>query len=733
MKVPVALMGALIMFGQSAYGQSLSCDLQEYEAAPGLRAAVAGDTLDLRWDGDNNQELQLRFTIRGGTPTIRDLAIKPKDAPDWVNVASDLTPEFRVVSGIRRMTGQQLTPLRDLGIEITPEVVEPLKWGAFWDAPLDVPGMDGRGTTNLGMPRTPEDIDRSTATYQADGCKVKTDGARLEISFPGMELGVFRGRLQYTLYKGTNLIRMEAIAITQEPSVAYKYDAGLGGLGIQDGARVVWRDLSNLWQDYQFGGIPNEGEVPLKVSNRVIIAEGRTGSIAAFPPPHTFFWTREVETNLGYAWYRKDSDSSFSFGVRQAEREEDPRWKANFALYSARPGTSQRMPVYFYVSLEPATSSLEGALAFTHGDRYKPIPGYQVMASHYHMSMGGRLRESGSLDTRLPDFHALKAAGINIISPTDWLRTPERLEILADYFEGARRHSDKNFLIMPNEEQIELLGGHWDILFSHPVFWTTDRAPGQPFVEEHPTYGTLYHVGSADDVMEMARRENALIFMPHPRTKGSTYYPDVVKDTAHFKHENYRGIGWRWGMGLDLSERRMSDYRVMPLFDDMSNWMADLPTPLKYILAITETYTKKPGDDVYANNPVNYLKLDSVPTPDDMSSVINTIKRGDYFVTSGEVLIPSYSVEGTGTERMIVAEVEWTFPLEFVEVVWGDGQNTDRQIIPATDLPPFGRHRFEIPFNVTGKKWVRFAVWDSAGNGALVQPIKLPDAGSPQR
>ena len=56
----------------------------------------------------------------------------------------------------------------------------------------------------------------------------------------------------------------------------------------------------------------------------------------------------------------------------------------------------------------------------------------------------------------------------------------------------------------------------------------------------------------------------------------------------------------------------MSDYRVMPLFDDMSNWMADLSTPLKYILAITETYAKQPGDDVYANNPVNYLKLDSV-------------------------------------------------------------------------------------------------------------------------
>ena len=62
---------------------------------------------------------------------------------------------------------------------------------------------------------------------------------------------------------------------------------------------------------------------------------------------------------------------------------------------------------------------------------------------------------------------------------------------------------------------------------------------------------------------------------------------------------------------------------------------------------------------------------------------------------------------------------------EFAEVVWGDGQKTDRQIISVTDLPAFGKHHFQIPFDTTGKKWVRFAVWDSAGNGAFVQPIKL--------
>jgi hypothetical protein len=42
-----------------------------------------------------------------------------------------------------------------------------------------------------------------------------------------------------------------------------------------------------------------------------------------------------------------------------------------------------------------------------------------------------------------------------------------------------------------------------------------------------------------------------------------------------------------------------------------------------------------------------------------------------------------------------------------------------------TDRPPFGHHRFEIPFDAAGKKWVRFAAWDSAGNGGFTQPVHL--------
>jgi len=746
---PLAVAFALV--SSALYADPLQCTMTGYKALPGLSAAVSDNTLALTWDGDKNQEVRLRLTLNNGTPTIRDLSVRAKGG-QWATIASNVTPEYQVVSGLRRATDQQLKPLKDLGVTITPEILDRIRWEAFWDSPLNVPGDDvahggatppAEGIANQpGLPRKPEEIKRASAVYQVRACAVATNGARLEVSFPGVKLGVFDGRLEYTIYKGSSLIRQAIVAKTEERAVAYKYDAGLKGLTLQPKTQMLWRtNTSNQWVDYQFGGPTNESLVPLKTANRILAAAVPGGAIAAFPPPHSFFWSRETEFNLGYSWYRKDSDTSYAFGVRQAEGEEDPSWQGhgpedrrqNFALYSARPGTWQRMAVYFYVSPDSGQATIQSALAYTRDDRYKAIPGYQVMATHFHTGMVRRLQQLGGLDQTIPDFDLMKGAGVNIFAPIDGGGggagaggRGDRLKNLENYYAAAKKHSDKNFLILPDEENTAgNLGGHTDFVLSHPVYWTATRAAGQPFIEDHPSYGKVYHVGSRADALEMAKRENMLVFMPHPRSKGSTGYPDAVKDEAHFTHENYRGIGFRWGMGLDGSETRLCEYRCLALLDDMNNWVADRPTPPKFAFAITETYQKGPGDDIYANNPVNYVKIDRVPTGDDWSPIVNALKRGDYFWTSGEVLIPSYSVEGTGARRTVTAEVEWTFPLEMVEVVWGDGQKTDRQVIPATELPAFGKHKFQIPFDATGKKWVRFAVWDSAGNGAFVQPIKL--------
>jgi hypothetical protein len=751
MKGPITL--AVVLTASTAFADPLTCKLTEYTPAAGLTAAMAEDTLALTWDGDNNQELRLRLAVNAGTPTIRDLSIRKKGSQTWAAVISNATPEYKVASGLRRATDQQIRPLRDLGVEITSAVIDDIKWEAFWDAPLNVPGGNpahGNSTPPLGgiahqpgLPRRPDEVKRADAVFRAPGCEVKTTGARLDVVFPGVELGIFAGRLEYSVYKGTNLIKQNVVAKTEEKSVAYKYDAGLKGLALQPGSRMVWRDITNFWQDYSFGGPNNEKLVALRSANRIAVAEMAGGSIAAFPPPHRFFWAREVEVNLGYNYYRKDSDTSFAFGVRQAEGEDETTdmgrgpedIRQNFALYSARPGTWQHMPVFFYVSAERGQPTLKSALAFTRDDQYKPLAGYQVMAQHFHTSPVPRAKAAGGLDVRIPDIDTMKAKGINIFGPVgpgggggfgSGDRTEARLLNLADYYEYARRHSDSTFLLMPNHESGGAgVGGHIDFLLSKPLFWIEDRKPGEPLVENHPTYGKVYHLGGPDDTIEMARRENILLFMPHSRSKGSTGYPDAVKDKAHFKDEHYRGIGYRWGMGVDGSELRLCEYRCLDILDDMNNWVANVPTPPKFIEAITETYRRGPGDDIYANNPVSYVKLDRLPKVDDMSSLINTIKRGDYFVTSGEILITSYGVSGAGTNRTISADFEWTFPLEFAEVVWGDGQTTDRQILPLTNLAPFGRHKLEIPFDATGKKWVRFAVWDTAGNGALVQPIKL--------
>ena len=122
---------------------------------------------------------------------------------------------------------------------------------------------------------------------------------------------------------------------------------------------------------------------------------------------------------------------------------------------------------------------------------------------------------------------------------------------------------------------------------------------------------------------------------------------------------------------------------------------------------------------------MNYVKLERVPAFDDWSAVNRALRAGEFFVTTGEVLIPHWSVEGRGNKREVVADVEWTFPLEFVEAVWDDGQLVGRKIVSATDQPPFATRRFRIPFDAAGKKWVRFSVWDSAGNGAFTQPVHL--------
>ena len=170
------------------------CDLSGYKALPGLTAANGSEGVAVNWTGDTDRDVRLLLTIDAGTPTIRELSVRRKGAA-WKTLAANAQPEFRIVSGFRRMSNQQLQPLTGLGVPITPAIVDEHKWDAFWDAPLDLNPQVGRGgnpppaagvANQPGLPRKADEIRRATATYQADRCEVKTDGARLEVTFPGL-------------------------------------------------------------------------------------------------------------------------------------------------------------------------------------------------------------------------------------------------------------------------------------------------------------------------------------------------------------------------------------------------------------------------------------------------------------------------------------------------------------------------------------------------------------------
>jgi hypothetical protein len=737
---PLAVVVCLGLFSVVSAAQTLNCSLSDYKKVDGIKVDLDRNSVALTWQGEGEQELRAQFTLRDGQPVVQELSARKKGAP-WIVLGTDLTPQFEVTTGRRRISSTEMDILKQQHKD-TPDIVEEYKWQVFWDAPLVVPG----GKRMVGPGRTADEIARATVSYKSDNCEIETDGVQVSVTFDGLTLGLFSGDLRFTVYKGSNLLRQEAVAKTEAPSVAYIYKAGLKGFAIAKDTRLTWRDTSQVWQENDFGGESNQEVVNIRARNRLEILEAGGGSLAVLPPPHKFFFARENEVNLGYVYYCKNSESSFSLGAMQPERGEgyvpwgvsDEVWKRrvstareqveNYALYNAPPGTMQRMAVYYYLSPTGSHATQQAVMAYTHDDIYKPIPGFKVITGHFHLEINEMIRDRGTLDyspTWVPVFRGL---GINVVYLGDFHDDSDlhdagakRLMEQKLYFEGARRLSDKNFLVMPEEEVNAFLGGHWYLMTPKPFYFThaEPRPASQSFEENDSVYGHVYHLGSPEDVLKMVNQEKGILWTAHPRTKSSALYPDIYKDKDFFLSDRFIGASWE-SLPVDLSEKRLCEVRCFGVNDDMSNWA---PKP-KFMLAEGDTYMKRPDDDTYPLLAVNYLKLDKVPAYNESwAPIVEGIHEGNFFGTTGEILFHDWAIEGSGEKSVYTANIEYTFPLDFAELVWSDGSKIERQIINLTDTTPFGNKSFRIPFDAKGKKWVRFAVWDSAGNGAWLQPV----------
>ena len=310
-------------------------------------------------------------------------------------LGENLAPEYHVVTGVRRTRRSrrilESRRHRDYRGRHRQEPLVCILGCPARDPVSDAARRARRGSqSSPGGPRT----ERDSAGRRDLQCHVlpgADDGASLEVSYPGLTLGSFARELRFTVYRGTNLIRMDAVAKTSEKWVVKKYDAGLGGFSTALTPRVTWRDTGGHPQRYAFGGVTNHSMVPLRAANRVLVAAGKTGSLAVFTPPHTYFFTREVDTNLATSGtQRRRGPLSRSASARPSVRRCNKTSTTSHcsthrpARNSEWASTSTRAPS------GPSDTAVRARLH--HGDTFKPVNGYKTMVNHFHLRFTERVR-----------------------------------------------------------------------------------------------------------------------------------------------------------------------------------------------------------------------------------------------------------------------------------------------------------------------------------------------------
>ncbi len=676
-------------------------DLSGYSDRCGIQVTAGDGKLFVAWPaGDGSQE-SMAFDLRDGSPLISKLG----------GSLAGIDPLVSITAGTRQAPSGRP---KEMSI-----------WNTFFDNPHKRPHQ-----AHLGA------LVKKRAS-------AASEGRRATVTVGDVAAGPFRGEFCFTFFAGSPLVKMEAVMSTDADRTAFVFDLGLVGAGA-GWRRLAWTDVNGEARSAAVD--ENAGDQALAVRHRMIAAEGSEGSVAVFPPPHAFFYPLDWTNNTRNIWHGRghQGEGRFGIGVRH-----DPRGAGNFVpWFNAPPGTRQRLALFLLPHRGDAAAALAGALRFTRGDRFPPLPGMSTFSSHYHMAVAMTAKEQldkGVKPLPVPDLvKVFKDMGVQAVHLGEFhgdghqddpgpLRLPEMRMMFAE----CERLSDDELLLIPGEEINTHLGipfpgrhpGHWMLLFPRPVYWTKVRGEGQPFEERHPDFGTVYHAGSRADMVEVIKREHGLAWTAHPRIKASSWAPDSFKNEAFFKDGLWLGAAFK-AMPADLSRERLGE-RCLGLLDDMCNW-----GERKYLPGEVDTFKLDRTHELYGHMNINYLRLPRMPRyRDGWQPVLDALRRGAFFTTTGEVLIKSFSAGGrhsgetaAGGRIEIKAEIEWTFPMKFAEIISGDGRQVFRVRIGMADTEAFGSRIISLPLDLANRSWVRLEAWDVAANGAYTQPVWLEPA-----
>lgn len=697
-----------IVFLLPSLSRSAEVDLSELNPSGGVTAKVDGKALALRWPVADGETAEIALSLDADRPLFSKFALVTNDEERVL--LEDVDPVAYVTVGERQFKNNPAG-----------------RWTVFFDRVHLRPHQTHR------------------TEHLRESFRVAGEKGRATVTVPGVSAGPFSGDLVLSVYSGSRLLLVEFVLATEEDRRAAVYDAGLVSGNEPSWSHVGWMDTAGKVVEVKVD--PRQEATPRAVRHRMILATGESGSVAVFPPPHRYFYPLDFSDNFEFVWHgrgARGTDDGTGLGIRQ-KLEGDRRF---VPWFNAPPGTKQRMGFFCLLGGGDASETIARVKRYTRDDRFEKLPGHVRFTSHYHVEhttdLAKRQEEGwtpGSVkipeDLEVPGFvQKFRSHGIDIVHLAEFhfghtprLAAPERLRLLDLLHRECRRLSDDSFLLLPGEEPNVHLGGHWISLFPEPVYWVLNRREGQPFRQEHPDYGTVYHVGSAEEVLELFEQEKGLMWTAHPRIKSSTGFPDRYRERDFYLSDRFLGAAWK-AMPADLSIPRLGT-RVLDLQDDMANWGQK-----KYIVGEVDVFQVFPDHELYGHLNVNYLRLDRIPRYEDgWQPVLDALRGGEFFITTGEVLIPNFTVGGrqsgetlkvAGAKQVeIKAELRWTFPLDRVEIISGDSRKVYRESIDLSDTRAFGSRTLKLDVDLTGRTWVRLEVWDIATNGAFTSPVWL--------
>jgi hypothetical protein len=247
-----AALTTFVIFVTYSPAPAVNVKIDRYDPACGIGVTVAdGGVVHATWSAGDEQ-WTLDIDTSGG-PAMKLLQAAVKGQPART-ICQSVSPVFVITTGSRKQVPDRFV---------------------FFDKPAS------RAT------------ERSIGVLKPAFAEVRSDGRRVEIALGELSAGPFKGQLIFRLFAGSPLIQVEAAMASDKPASAYIYDFLLEGKF----DRFAWKRLDDKFESRK----PAGDYAPIAVRNRVIFAESDAGSLAVFPPPHSFFFPRDRTDNLKFA------------------------------------------------------------------------------------------------------------------------------------------------------------------------------------------------------------------------------------------------------------------------------------------------------------------------------------------------------------------------------------------------------------------------------------------------